>query len=60
VTRANAGRRAAKARGVKFGRKPKLTHQQAEALRRMDKGETARAIGKDLNVHHATIMRLVG
>jgi hypothetical protein len=35
-------------------------HQQAEALRRLDKGETARAIGRDLNVHHATIMRLVG
>ena len=61
VGRANAGRKAAKARGVKFGRKPKLTvHQQAGALRRLDKGETARAIGRDLNVHHATIMRLVG
>jgi DNA invertase Pin-like site-specific DNA recombinase len=60
VGRANAGRKAARARGVKFGRKPKLTvHQQAEALKRLDKGETARAIGRDLNVHHATIIRLV-
>src|SRR6478752_8287845 len=42
VERANVGRKAAKARGVKFGRKPKLTvHQQAGALRRLDKGETA-------------------
>jgi hypothetical protein len=51
----------ASSRGVRFGTKPKLTLlQQAEALRRLDKGETARAIGRGLNVHHATIMRLVG
>jgi DNA invertase Pin-like site-specific DNA recombinase len=47
VSRANDGRRAAKAKGVRFGRKPKLTaHQRAEARRRLDAGESARAIAK--------------
>jgi DNA invertase Pin-like site-specific DNA recombinase len=45
--RAARGRADAKAKGVKFGRKPKLTlHQQREALRRRDvDGETLRSIG---------------
>ena len=35
VKRANEGRKAARSKGVRFGRKPKLTdHQQAEALKR--------------------------
>jgi DNA invertase Pin-like site-specific DNA recombinase len=44
--RTAAGRAAAKAQGVKFGRKPKLTpHQKREALRRrdVDRGTTARS-----------------
>ena len=42
------------------GGKPKLTaHQQAEALSRLEKGDTARAIARDFNVYHSTIMRLV-
>ena len=42
------GRADAKAKGVKFGRKPKLTpHQQREAIRRRDlDGETLRSIGR--------------
>jgi len=36
LKRANDGRTAAKAKGTRFGRKPKLTaHQQAEALKRL-------------------------
>ena len=50
----------AKAKGVKFGRKPKLTpHQQREAIRRRDKdGETLRSIARTYNVSAATISRL--
>ena len=42
------------------GGKPKLTaNQQAEALRRLKKGDSARAIARDFNVHHPTIMQLI-
>jgi DNA invertase Pin-like site-specific DNA recombinase len=38
--RTHDGRERAKAKGVKLGRKPKLTeHQCKEAIRRRDKGE---------------------
>jgi DNA invertase Pin-like site-specific DNA recombinase len=54
------GRADAKAKGVKFGRKPKLTpHQQREAIKRRDKdGETLRSIARSYNVSAATISRL--
>jgi DNA invertase Pin-like site-specific DNA recombinase len=54
------GRADAKANGVKFGRKPKLTpHQKREAIKRRDKeGETLRSIGRSYNVSAATISRL--
>jgi DNA invertase Pin-like site-specific DNA recombinase len=54
------GRADAKANGVKFGRKPKLTpHQTREAIRRRDRdGETLRSIGRSYNVSAATISRL--
>ena len=59
LKRANDGRRAARARGARFGRKPKLSeHQQAEALRRLGAGESCRQIGRSFNVHHATVSRL--
>jgi DNA invertase Pin-like site-specific DNA recombinase len=50
----------AKLRGVKFGRKPKLTeHQRREAIKRRDKGEeTLREIAQSYNVSHQTISRL--
>ena len=59
VKRARDGLDAARERGAKFGRKPKLTaHQQQEALRRLAAGESARALGRSYEVHHATISRL--
>jgi len=59
VKRANTGLAAARKRGVRLGRKPKLTdHQQTAALKRLAAGESCRAIAKDYAVHHATISRL--
>jgi DNA invertase Pin-like site-specific DNA recombinase len=53
------GRERARARGVKMGRKPKLTgHQKNEAIRRRDKGEPMREIARTFNVSHSTISRL--
>jgi len=59
---ANDGRTATKAKGTRFGRKPKLTdHQQAEAIKRLEAGESSRAVAKTFDVHHdATIARLTG
>ena len=57
--RASEGRKAAKARGAKFGRKPKLTeHQQQEARKRLAAGDTCRQIAKTFGVHHSTVSRL--
>ena len=57
--RTGEGRRLAKARGVKMGRKPKMTaHQQQEALRRREAGEPTRQIARSYNVSHSTISRL--
>ena len=57
--RTGEGRERAKARGVKMGRKPKLTaHQRSEALKRRDKGEPVREIARSYNVSHSTISRL--
>jgi DNA invertase Pin-like site-specific DNA recombinase len=59
LSRCNEGRVRAKAKGIKFGRKPKLTpHQFAEAIRRRDAGEPTREIGKTFAVSHSTISRL--
>jgi DNA invertase Pin-like site-specific DNA recombinase len=53
------GRADAKAKGVSFGRKPKLTaHQQREALERIEAGETQRSVARSYNVSQATISRL--
>jgi DNA invertase Pin-like site-specific DNA recombinase len=53
------GRADAKAKGVKFSRKPSLTlHQQREAIRRRDvDGETLRSIARSYNVSPQTISR---
>jgi len=57
--RTSEGRERAKARGVKLGRKPKLTdHQRREAIKRRDCGETTADIARSYNVHHSTISRL--
>src|SRR4051794_12257272 len=54
------GRADAKAKGVKFGRKPKLTpHQQREAQQRITGGETQRSVARSYNVSQATISRLM-
>jgi len=58
--RTSEGRDRAKARGVKLGRKPKLTeHQKREAIKRRDRdGEPVREIARSYNVSHSTISRL--
>src|SRR5271166_4045902 len=57
--RTGEGRERAKARGVKMGRKPKLTaHQRPEAIRRRENGEPLRDIARSYNVHNSTISRL--
>ena len=59
-TRTTEGRRRAVARGVRMGRKPKLTpHQAKEAIKRRDRGEPMREIARSYNVSHSTISRLV-
>jgi DNA invertase Pin-like site-specific DNA recombinase len=59
-TRTSEGRERAKARGVKLGRKPKMTeHQKREAIRRRDRdGEPVREIARSYNVSHSAISRL--
>jgi hypothetical protein len=47
------------ARGVRFGRKPKLSkHQIAEAKARREAGEAMTDIGRSYNVSPSTISRL--
>jgi DNA invertase Pin-like site-specific DNA recombinase len=59
VKRANDGRTAARKRGARFGRRPKLNdHQRREARRRLLSGESARAVARSYAVHHATVSRL--
>jgi DNA invertase Pin-like site-specific DNA recombinase len=59
LTRTDEGRQRAKARGVKFGRKPSLTaHQRCEALARSETDETLAEIARSYNVSHMTISRL--
>ena len=57
--RTDEGRKRAQAKGVRFGRKLKLTlHQRAEAIARREAGEALAEIGKSYNVSHSTISRL--
>jgi DNA invertase Pin-like site-specific DNA recombinase len=57
--RTDDGRKRAQARGVHFGRKPKLTHhQRQEAIARRQAGEALVDIGRSFNVSHSTISRL--
>jgi DNA invertase Pin-like site-specific DNA recombinase len=59
LARTSEGRTRAKARGVKFGRKPSLTaHQQSEALARRAAGEACVDIARSYAVSHSTISRL--
>ncbi len=57
--RTGEGRERAKARGVRMGRKPKLTpHQRREALVRRAAGEPLVEIARSYAVSHSTISRL--
>ena len=59
LARTSEGRQRAQARGVRFGRKPKLTaHQQQEALERRARGEALVEIARSYAVSHSTISRL--
>jgi DNA invertase Pin-like site-specific DNA recombinase len=58
-TRTGEGRARARARGVRMGRKPKLTpHQRKEALARRETGEPLVDIARTYAVSHSTISRL--
>jgi DNA invertase Pin-like site-specific DNA recombinase len=59
LARTDEGRKRAQARGVKFGRKRKLTaHQRREALARASSGEALTDIARTFGVSHSTISRL--
>jgi DNA invertase Pin-like site-specific DNA recombinase len=59
LARTDEGRRRAQERGVRFGRKPKLSaYQIAEALARRANGEALAQIGRTYGVSHSTISRL--
>src|SRR5262245_34666233 len=58
-SRTDEGRKRAQARGVRFGRKPKLSRFQIdEALARRERGENLADIGRSYGVSHSTISRL--
>ena len=60
VSRTGEGRKRAMARGVRFGRPPKLTqHQRQEAVARLEAGETQTDIARSYNVDATTIGRLL-
>jgi DNA invertase Pin-like site-specific DNA recombinase len=59
IKRTHEGRRIARAKGVRMGRKPKLIpHQIKEARQRIAKGETTRDLAKSYSVSVSTISRL--
>lgn len=59
IRRTKAGREYARANGVKFGRKPKLTpEQQREAVERRRAGEHANDIALSMHVSVSTISRI--
>jgi DNA invertase Pin-like site-specific DNA recombinase len=59
LSRTSEGRKRAQDRGVRFGRKPKLSQYQIrEALARRATGEALTDIGRSYGVSHSTISRL--
>jgi len=59
--RTGAGRAAARARGVRFGRRPKLTAEQIVVARRLiDEGTAVSEMARILKVHAATLYRALG
>lgn len=60
IKRTGEGRQIARAKGVKMGRKPKLTpHQIKEARQRIAKGEKTRDLAASYGVSRSTISRLI-
>ncbi len=60
IKRTHEGRKIAQAKGVRMGRKPKLTpHLMTEARKRLAKGEPTRDLAKSYGVSVSTISRLV-
>jgi len=58
-SRTSEGRERARSRGVRMGRRPKLTaHQRREALERREAGESVVEIARSYAVAHSTISRL--
>ena len=56
--RTSAGRAAAKAKGVRLGPEPVLTHEQITNARRLiDKGQSVSEVARLLGVHRATLYR---
>ncbi len=56
--RTRAGRERAKKRGVRFGRKPKITeHQTDEAIRRLAQGESQIDLARSYNISKASMSR---
>jgi DNA invertase Pin-like site-specific DNA recombinase len=56
--RTRSGRVAAQARGVRFGRPPRLTADQIALARRLvSEGTSVPEVSKILNVHRATLYR---
>jgi DNA invertase Pin-like site-specific DNA recombinase len=59
LARTSEGRKRAMDRGIRFGRKPKLSdYQRQEALARRQSGEPLVDIGRSYGVSHSTISRL--
>ena len=59
--RTGAGRLAAKKKGVRFGRPPKLSPEQvALGKRLLGEGSSVREAARILNCHHATLYRAIG
>ena len=59
IKRTGEGRQIARAKGVKMGRKPKLTpHQIKEARQRLARGEKTRDLAASYGVSRSTISRL--
>jgi DNA invertase Pin-like site-specific DNA recombinase len=57
--RTGEGRERAKAKGVQFGRPPKMSaHQRREALQRMDAGESMVDLARTFGVDRATLYRM--
>jgi DNA invertase Pin-like site-specific DNA recombinase len=59
--RTTAGRLAAKSKGIRFGRPPKLSAEQIALGHRLSsEGTSVREVARMLNCHHATLYRAIG